>query len=38
MKLPRDIDEMCIRDRPFSMDQLLDLASQMLPEPKLKTA
>jgi len=24
--------------RPFSMDQLLDLASQMLPEPKLKTA
>jgi len=24
--------------RPFSMDQLLDLASQMLPQPKLKTA
>lgn len=30
----------CIRvlPRPFSMDQLLDLASQMLSQPKLKTA
>lgn len=24
--------------RPFSIDQLLDLAAQMLPQPKLKTA
>jgi DNA-binding NtrC family response regulator len=35
-----DLTGACIRflPRPFSMDQMLDLASKMLPQPKLKTA